>query len=113
MDREIIPASRLSGDQPRVGLTDAKRMLIEQRITNEKPSAGAAYLLCLLLGALGVHRLYLGKIGTGIVMLILGLTFFGLLITVPWAVIDLFLIPSIIRDKMDAMRQRMTMDALT
>lgn len=43
-------------------------------------------LLCLLLGGLGVHRFYVGKIGTGILML---LTLGGLGI---WALIDLIMI---------------------
>ncbi len=43
-------------------------------------------LLCILLGGLGVHRFYVGKVGTGILMLI---TLGGLGI---WSLIDLVLI---------------------
>lgn len=74
-------------------MTDAKKILIEQRIANEKQSAGAAYFLCIFLGAFGIYRFYLGEKGTGFVMLILGLTIIGLIISGLWAFIDLFLIP--------------------
>ena len=45
-----------------------------------------AILLCLFLGGLGVHRFYVGKIGTGILQLV---TFGGLGI---WALVDLIMI---------------------
>ncbi|SVA42862.1 uncharacterized protein METZ01_LOCUS95716 [marine metagenome] len=54
--------------------------------TNSEKSFVATLVLCLLLGGLGVHRFYVGKIGTGIVML---LTLGGLGI---WTLIDIIVI---------------------
>ena len=45
-----------------------------------------AFLLCFFLGALGAHRYYVGKIGTGLLMLV---TFGGLGI---WVLVDLIVI---------------------
>ena len=46
----------------------------------------AALLLCIFFGVFGVHRLYVGKVGTGILQLI---TIGGLGI---WAMVDVILI---------------------
>ena len=48
-----------------------------------------AALLAFLLGTFGVHRFYIGRIGSGIAMLLLSCTLVGLLVTVPWALIDM------------------------
>ena len=91
-----------------MGLSVAERQLIEQRITNEGPSAGVAWLLLIFLGFLGAHRFYLGKSGSGIAMLLSMFILIGLL----WWFIDLFLISGMIRERRDAIRQRMTTEAL-
>lgn len=48
----------------------------------------AALLLCLFLGVLGIHRFYVGKIGTGILMIILMFTGIGEI----WLLIDFIMI---------------------
>jgi TM2 domain-containing membrane protein YozV len=46
----------------------------------------AAFLLCFLLGVFGAHRFYLGRVGSGVLMLV---TFGGLGI---WYLVDLILL---------------------
>lgn len=58
----------------------------EQKTIKSDKSFIATLLFCLLLGTFGVHRFYVGKIGTGILMLI---TLGGLGI---WVLIDFIMI---------------------
>ena len=60
----------------------------QQVQTEQKSDKGfvAMILLCFFLGFLGVHRFYVGKIGTGILMLLTG-GGFGI-----WVLIDLIII---------------------
>lgn len=48
-----------------------------------------AAVIAFLLGPLGVHRFYLGRTGSGIAMLLLTCTIVGLLVSVPWAFVDM------------------------
>ena len=79
------------------------QILIESRVANEKMSAGAAYFLWFFLGWISAHRFYLGKPVTAILQI---LSYF-ILIGFVWWVVDIFLIPSIIEDKMNETRGRM------
>ena len=60
--------------------------VIEQQSQKSSSSWVVTLILCLFLGGLGIHRFYVGKIGTGIVQL---LTFGGFGI---WVFIDFIMI---------------------
>ncbi|WP_374291353.1 TM2 domain-containing protein [Paenirhodobacter enshiensis] len=98
-------------------MSDTRDLYIEQRIANERKSTLLAYVLWFFLGFFGVHRFYLGRWLSGLLMLVLfgigsALTFIGVgyvLIGVValWWLIDALLIPAMIAGDMSAMRMRM------
>ena len=71
-------------------LTEKELLILRQEVNDRKKSTATTWLLWLFLGVFGAHRFYLGRIGTGIAML---LTVGGLLI---WALVDAFLIPGML-----------------
>ncbi len=56
--------------------------------TNDRNKYVAA-VMAFVIGTLGIHRFYLGRTGLGIVMLVLSITVIGLVISAPWALIDM------------------------
>lgn len=94
-----------------------QQLLIEQRVANESKSPLVAYLLAIFLWGFGAHRLYLGRWMSGLLML--GMWVVGWLTTpiligwIPvmivgaWAILDLFLIPGMIRNDQAVIRQRL------
>ena len=47
-----------------------------------------AALLAFFLGVFGAHRFYLGRNGSGVVMLLLTLSVVGTVFSVPWSIVD-------------------------
>jgi TM2 domain-containing membrane protein YozV len=86
-----------------MALGTAELSLIEQRVANDGPSTGVAYLMWFFLGLFSAHRFYLGTPGTAVVQF---LTYF-ILICFIWLIVDAFLIPSMVRAKKDAMREKL------
>ncbi|MBC6404596.1 MAG: TM2 domain-containing protein [Rhodospirillales bacterium] len=87
-----------------------KKILLELRVLNEKPSKGIAYLLLITGGGLiGLHRFYLGKSGTAILMIILLILTLGIG-TLVWMVVDLFLIPEMVQTRTDEIRQKIKLE---
>ncbi|MEG3174798.1 TM2 domain-containing protein [Sphingomonas sp. RB3P16] len=88
-----------------MGLSTAGLTLIEQRVTNDGPSTGVAYLFWLFLWFVSAHRFYLGRPGTAILQI---LSYF-FLIGFVWLLIDAFLIPGMIREKRNEIRQTLAL----
>lgn len=103
-------------------ISTEKQILIEQRVTNEAKSIGAAYLLWLFVGGLGGHRFYLGRKGSGLAMLLLtvagfitsfiGIGLFLFLVVGVWALVDAFLIPGMVSEHKNKIRNDLVQQAM-
>lgn len=69
------PVSASPAPAPAAGLNDRNKYI--------------AALIAFFLGPLGIHRFYLGRTGSGIAMLVLSCTIIGLIVSAPWALIDM------------------------
>jgi TM2 domain-containing membrane protein YozV len=70
-----------------------------------------ALLLAIFFGIFGIHRFYVGKVGTGILMLLITLTFFGAFISGIWSLVDIIMIAAGgFHDKAGNLVQRWTND---
>lgn len=52
-------------------------------------SRTATFLLALFLGPMGIHRFYVGKTGTGVIMLLLGFSIIGTIPALIWTWVDI------------------------
>jgi TM2 domain-containing membrane protein YozV len=68
--------------------SDVASVAYRQPAANDRNKIVAA-LLAFFLGVLGIHRFYLGRNGTGVLMLVISATIVGLLVTSVWAFIDM------------------------
>lgn len=94
-----------------------QQMLIEQRVANEAKSTGLAYVLWFFLGGLGMHRFYLGRPLSGIILLLmvpagifmmLAQNRFGaflVIVGVLWLIVDAFLIPGMVNRSRQKVRR--------
>ncbi|MCF3972487.1 TM2 domain-containing protein [Paracoccus salsus] len=99
-----------------------RELLIEQRVANEARSPFVAYLLAILLWGFGAHRFYLGRYMSGALMLLLWgigwltapilIGWLPIALVSIWALVDLFLIPGMIREDQAMIRQRLTAEAV-
>src|SRR5690349_543599 len=87
-----------------MALSTAQLSLIEQRVSNDGPSTGVAYVLWFFGWWISAHRFYLGKPGLAILQI---LSYF-ILVGFIWLLVDAFLIPGMIRERNDEIRQKTT-----
>ena len=65
-----VPARKTGVAAPPTFLSTDQQILIEQRVANEGPSVGVAYVLWFFLWWVSGHRFYLGKPGTALLQIL-------------------------------------------
>lgn len=104
-------------------LDTQEKALVEAQVNNNKKSLVVAYVLLLFLGQVGAHRFYIKGVSIGAIgQLILGVLgwltvwiFIGyifLFIVGVWVVIDIFLIPGMVRDHSEKLKEEFAKELL-
>lgn len=103
-------------------MNSQQQLVIEQRIANEAKSPLIAYLLLIFVWGFGVHRMYLGRWGSGLLMTVLSgigwltspilIGFIPLTVVWVWSAIDLVLIPGMVAQDRDEMRYRLSKEMM-
>lgn len=91
-----------------MALATDELILIESRVANDGKNIVVAYLFWFFLWIFSAHRFYLGRPGSAILQI---LSYF-ILIGFIWVLVDLFLIPGMVRKKNDDLRMRLTTQML-
>lgn len=86
--------------------SSTQTLMIQTELATQLKQPSAAYLFWIFLGMFGAHRFYLSRQGSGIAQAILTCTIIGIVVSAPWALIDVFFIGSWIRDENNKTTQR-------
>lgn len=78
-------------------LNNEEQLLVNSEIEKRGKNLLLAYILAIFVGTLAIHRFYLGRKGSAIAMLLLGIFSFFIISSV-WTLVDLFLIPGIVKE---------------
>lgn len=95
-------------------LKPEEQLVVNSEVEKNKKNPIVAYLLAIFLGTLGIHRFYMGKVGSGVAMLLITvLTLgFGVAITGIWNIVDLFLINGWLKEDQDKLEEKATLEVL-
>ena len=105
-------------------LDTQEKALVESRLSNEGSNLVIAYLLLFFGGAFGLHRFYIEKGMSGIGLTQLILTILGYLTLVIfigfifffivgiWVIVDMFLVPGLIKSKQAHTREQISLEIL-
>lgn len=83
-------------------LSTEEKLLIETRVTNEGPSVVVAYLFWFFLWFVSAHRFYLRRPTSAILQILSYFVLIGFI----WIFVDLFLIPGMVRDRQQQLREQ-------
>jgi len=103
-----------------MALTTEERLLVNSEVQKRGKNILLAYILLIFLGTLGIHRFYLGKTGSAVAQLVLTIVgwmtvvliigFIPLVVVGIWAIVDLFLVPGIIRQQNEEVEREITQE---